>query len=736
MPRTLHRLLTAYLPALLATLLLATPPTARAEGTTKQPQPTKIQLWPDTAPVGDGTREPADTVMTVFPPSPDKATGAAVVICPGGGYIRHVLTREGPIVAQWLAENGITGIVLEYRLPKGRPYVPLLDAQRAIRLVRLNAEAWNIDKQRIGILGFSAGGHLASTAGTHFDAGNPNAADPIDRESCRPDFMLLVYPVVTMGEKTHGGSKTNLLGPDPKPELVQLFSNEKQVTDNTPPAFLAHAKDDTPVPPENSRALRDALKAHGVAVEYLELPSGGHGLYGCSGPMWEAWKKRSLEWMTAQGIIAQHDETFQDGETVCFLGDSITHGGAYHGMIYDYYLTRFPDRTIHFVNAGIAGDSAGGALGRLEEDVLSKSPSTVVVMLGMNDVGRGNYVADPTPKQLAAEKRSMEWHQANMDKLLARIQEETDAHLILMTPSPFDQTGVNDRDNNQPGCNDALGQCADYVRQLAAKYDAQVVDLHGPMTAFNVRQQKADPTYTIIGPDRVHPGPPGHLMMARLFLDAQKAPSLVSRVTFDAAEGQVTDSSNATVSDIKKEADGWSFTVLEKALPFPIDSRAQELLEHVPVEHTLNREIVQFKGLPIGNHTLTIDGVPVATHTAQQWATGVNLAFNDATPQVKQAKKVAELNEKRHKAEVRLRGYACVRWFLRHRRVDPDDLEAIKTYAETKMGKTGYYESKVPTYLKEWPNRQEVIAEVAAFEQQALQARTPIPHRYQIRPQN
>ena len=286
--------------------LRASWPIVEAEGAREHPLPAaRILLWPGAAPVGDGTREPAETVMTVFLPPRKKATGTAIVICPGGGYIRHVLDREGPIVARWLTEHGIAGIVLEYRLPHGRPDVPLLDAQRAIRVVRSNAEAWNLDPKRIGIMGFSAGGHLASTAGTHFDAGDPKATDPIDRESCRPEFMVLVYPVVTMGEKTHKGSKQSLLGPDPTPELIQLFSNEEQVTDQTPPAFLAHAKDDVSVPPENSRALRDALKAHGVAVEYLELPSGGHGLYGCKGPMWEAWKKRALEWMAAQDIIPQ-----------------------------------------------------------------------------------------------------------------------------------------------------------------------------------------------------------------------------------------------------------------------------------------------------------------------------------------------------------------------------------------------------------------------------------------------
>jgi acetyl esterase/lipase len=157
--------------------------------------------------------------------------------------------------------DGVTGIVLEYRLPRGRSFVPLLDAQRAIRTVRFNAKQWSINPARIGIIGFSAGGHLASTAGTHFDGG------------------------------------------DPKPEMVNLFSNEKQVTGKTPPMFLAHAKDDTLVVPDNSRMLYEALKAHKLAAEYLELPSGGHGLNGYKGPMWDAWQSKSLEWLAAQKIV-------------------------------------------------------------------------------------------------------------------------------------------------------------------------------------------------------------------------------------------------------------------------------------------------------------------------------------------------------------------------------------------------------------------------------------------------
>jgi acetyl esterase/lipase len=266
-------------------------------------EPEKLALWSGQAPVGEGQFEPANASITVHRPPAKTANGAAIVICPGGGYGGLVVGPEGHGIAKWLNAHGIAGIVLEYRLPKGRPFVPLLDAQRAIRTVRFRAKDWNIDPHRIGIIGFSAGGHLASTAGTHFDSGDPQSPDPINRVSCRPDFAILIYPVVTMGATTHGGSKANLLGRDPKPELAKLFSNEQQVTGQTPPMFLAHAKNDALVTPDNSRMLYETLRANKVATEYLELPSGGHGLNGYKGPMWDAWQAKSLEWLAAQKMI-------------------------------------------------------------------------------------------------------------------------------------------------------------------------------------------------------------------------------------------------------------------------------------------------------------------------------------------------------------------------------------------------------------------------------------------------
>ncbi|QEL19775.1 alpha/beta hydrolase [Limnoglobus roseus] len=268
----------------------------RAADPPKKVEGERIKLWNMHAPQGDGTFETAEAWITVH--KAEKPNGTAAVICPGGGYGGLVTGGEGHGIATWLNAHGITGVVLEYRLPKGRAFVPLLDAQRAIRTVRSNAKAWGVDPAKVGIIGFSAGGHLASTAGTHFDDGDSKSGDAVEKQSSRPDFLILVYPVITMGEKGHGGSRTNLLGKTPTDERVKQFSNEVQVTAKTPPTFLAHAKDDRAVVPENSKAFYEALLTHKVPAKYLELPSGGHGLNGYKGPMWDAWQTKSLAWLS------------------------------------------------------------------------------------------------------------------------------------------------------------------------------------------------------------------------------------------------------------------------------------------------------------------------------------------------------------------------------------------------------------------------------------------------------
>ena len=263
----------------------------------EKPAPKTIKLWPEgKASIGAGEFENANATLTIF--RPQEPNGTAIVICPGGGY-GQVVGAEGAPIARWLNTQGIVGIVLNYRLPKGNPHRPLSDVRRALRMTRMRAADWNIKRNRIGVMGFSAGGHLAAMAATKFDLDARKTSDPIRQESSRPDFAILVYPVITMGPGTHGGSRNNLLGPNPGEELIRLYSNELQVTAKTPPTFLTHAADDRPVPPRNSEKFHQALSAKKVPAKYLPLASGGHGLNGYQGPMWDAWQTQSMQWLTA-----------------------------------------------------------------------------------------------------------------------------------------------------------------------------------------------------------------------------------------------------------------------------------------------------------------------------------------------------------------------------------------------------------------------------------------------------
>ena len=221
--------------------------------------------------------------IAVYLPSKRYATGQAVIICPGGGYWVLAYDLEGTDIARYLNSIGVAAIVLKYRLPTYgntiEPYkAPLMDAQRAMRQVRYNASKWNIDPEKIGIMGFSAGGHLASTLGTHFDYGNKASADSIERLSCRPDFMILMYPVISFVDSTaHKGSSEALLGKTPDKNLLSYFSNELQVTADTPPAFFVHADNDTGVPVENTLLMYKALRAKKIPAELHILSEGEHG---------------------------------------------------------------------------------------------------------------------------------------------------------------------------------------------------------------------------------------------------------------------------------------------------------------------------------------------------------------------------------------------------------------------------------------------------------------------------
>lgn len=264
-------------------------------------------LWPHGAPAAKGERPQDKPKLLIHLADPAKAVDTAIVVCPGGGYGGLAMDHEGQQIADWLNSLGVSAFIVDYR-HRGKGYghpAPLQDAQRAIRIVRARAKEFHVDPHKVGILGFSAGGHLASTAATHFDQGDPKASDPIERAGCRPDFAILCYPVISLIEPcTHQGSKRNLLGENPDPALVKQLSNETQVTAQTPPTFLFHTSQDTVVPVENSLLFYAALHKAGVPAEMHVYQNGRHGVGLARGiPGTSDWPRRCAAWLQVRGML-------------------------------------------------------------------------------------------------------------------------------------------------------------------------------------------------------------------------------------------------------------------------------------------------------------------------------------------------------------------------------------------------------------------------------------------------
>ncbi len=290
-------------PLLFATLLPAQPPQV-------------VPLWEGKAPHAVGDTSTDRPHVTVYRAPVDKANGTAVVICPGGGYGFLADDHEGKQVAEFMSGLGVTAFVLKYRIvQKDRPGplhpAPLEDAQRALRHVRHRASEYGVNPNRVGIMGFSAGGHLASSAATHFDKGGLKNNDDVEKQSCRPDFAVLAYPVISMETGvTHGGSRNNLLGANPDAKLIELMSNDKQVTKDTPPTFIFHTSEDKSVLPENAVRFYAACKAAGVPCELHIYEKGRHGVGLGRDPKWTGgepsvatWPDRLADWMRSRGLL-------------------------------------------------------------------------------------------------------------------------------------------------------------------------------------------------------------------------------------------------------------------------------------------------------------------------------------------------------------------------------------------------------------------------------------------------
>jgi acetyl esterase/lipase len=266
------------------------------------------RLWSGDAPGALGKEDRDIPTLALYPASQEKAVGTGVIVCPGGGYASLAMDHEGKQIAEWLNNIGISAFVLKYRLgPRYHHPAPLTDIQRAIRFVRHQGKQFNVAANRLGVWGFSAGGHLASTAATHFDKGDSGAKDELDRISSRPDFAVLAYPVISFTtEYVHKGSRRNLFGEPFDEKLAGNLSNETQVTPETPPTFLFHTNEDSGVPPENSVLFYLALRKAKVPAEMHIYEKGRHGVgLAPADPILSSWAGRLADWFKTRGLLAR-----------------------------------------------------------------------------------------------------------------------------------------------------------------------------------------------------------------------------------------------------------------------------------------------------------------------------------------------------------------------------------------------------------------------------------------------
>lgn len=396
---------------------------------------------------------------------------------------------------------------------------------------------------------------------------------------------------------------------------------------------------------------------------------------------------------------------------------------------------------LRFVNCGISGDSASGMLGRLNQDVFSNNPTVVTLSAGMNDVGRDLYSLIKAPDDAESRKRNAtDAFKQNIERISDALAEKG-VRQILITPTIYDEH-VESTDESLHGANAALGKCRDFVLELGKTRDIPVVDFWHPMNEINRTRQRADASFTLVGKDRVHPGPIGHLVMAYLFLDQTNAAQDVWRISMDAKPNVVLEQKNAEVTDLVTTPAGLTFSSKEMALPFPLIEDAKEVLNLVPFMERLNQQVLQIHNLPAGNHTLKINGSEVGTYSHSAFEKGVNLAEKLATPQNVLARKIGKLCAEHHSHGNMIRVLRRVE-IKDLTGVDLKDGEAVKTALEAFVAdklsqkedppeRTEYYLMTARTYLKEIDNEQAMLERIRAIEDEIYRINQPAAYAYSL----
>jgi len=438
----------------------------------------------------------------------------------------------------------------------------------------------------------------------------------------------------------------------------------------------------------------------------------------------------------AQPVQASSPQ-FQNGDRVCFIGDSITDIGLYHSYLQLFYATRFPERSIHYFGAGHSGGRSTDCLKRVSWDILPHEPTVATVMFGMNDMGPGSYAqaasVDEAEQAIAKQVGEV---QVNYEKLLDALAKEN-IRLILLGPSIYDDTAQLEKPP-VPYRSLALKRWTERLGQIAAQRGAGFVDIGTLMTDINHRIQERNPKATLTSGDRVHGKAPGNIVMAYSILKAQGIDPYVARIAVDAASGRTVDLYNAKISNLQTAPRGISFTCLENALPFVPPKAAAEGIALVPFTAELNQEILKVTGLSAGLYTLKIDDTVVGDYTAENFSAGVNLALNPKTPQYQQAEVLCRLNEERHK----LLGYLRTLPFLRHTlyggKIDPNNRDAIDQFLKDEYEKRkpgDYTRHVIEVYLMNvYGQLDDVTRRHEELIQKMEQGKHPRTHGYNVLP--
>ncbi|MDA9575877.1 SGNH/GDSL hydrolase family protein [Flavobacteriaceae bacterium] len=360
--------------------------------------------------------------------------------------------------------------------------------------------------------------------------------------------------------------------------------------------------------------------------------------------------------LSFQKLNAQEESSkiFESGNTICFLGDSITHGGQYHEFLQLFYATRYPNLKLTFHNCGISGDNAEGMIYRLDKDVYIHKPSHVFFMTGMNDVIRTLYFKGEASNEIIQNrKKALDEYKRNIH-ILDKKFETSDIRPLYLTPSIYDQYSKIERENNM-GCNDALIECSTYLKKIAKQRNITVVDLNSSMKHIIERELQNDSLFTIIGKDRVHPETTGHFVMFYEIISTIESPSLVAEISIDLNQNNLIKTKKCVVENFQVSSNNISFNCLEKSLPYPTNKSMDKAMSLVPFENDFNKETLQIKGLKNGEYDLFIQDIFIDSYSTEQLEYGVNLSSQVNTPQYKQALDVMKLCEDYRKTSYQLR---------------------------------------------------------------------------------